>query len=450
MFAQLVYFISRALNGSTIHFLILLIFSISFPTPNAHGQSPELPQPSAQSAEQCEMVTESDPPFLIMKGNPSVQRQIQTDNGKFVDGYYPAGTLVKVSDTSIFARYIPGSLLSVKVLSVPTERVEYTFTSGQNSYSTTDLDGRGRRARIGDTGQIASTDLWINPFSNTDTPDNMVFQVRQDATRFNIPGIEGRAVRLAKHQGNYLTKRCCEPAYAKQTVWETIVGTYNNLGAIATYPHSSSRDPRCRYSPVFQLLKNSNADPSTEPQLVVEQQFSPQPSKCDEFTSLLQPISSENLRTVFNLAAITARLSDEDNRLIQQTAWNQAIARRGHPPQRGNVSKSLCAQAVRQTLTEVGLFHGELGWPNEAIEYHTEGYLTKQGFQDVTSLFPTPDSAPASCVLVYSGGESGHIEIKVGTNGYCSDYCSNTPITENPRLVRKHVATYCPKRRPKQ
>ncbi len=48
-----------------------------------------------------------------------------------------------------------------------------------------------------------------------------------------------------------------------------------------------------------------------------------------------------------------------------------------------------------------------------------------------------PRSAPRGAILVYSGGQHGHIEIKTGkkgAGGFVSDYSSDVPITEIPEL----------------
>lgn len=428
-----------------------LASTVALAATSAHAQSAPNPAQSQVRfpTEQCGYVTETDPPFLVTKGEPSVQRPVQQGSA-FVDGYYPAGTIVKVTDESFWARYVPGTMLSVKVLSVPPERIGYNFRYGVDSYTTSDLQGRGRRAQVGDVGQIRSTDLWIGPFGNTANPDEQVFQVRYDATRFNLPGINGRAVRLAKHQGKYLTNRCCDIGYAKDTMWEGFMSRAISKSATPTYPHESTRDPRCRYAPVFELLRDVSTNPNAPPQLVTERLISPPATNCDAFLGILTPIAPQNLRTVLNLASITARLSDAETRLIEQTAWANAIEARGSPRRGGNESKSLCAQAVRETLQELGLLDRTPGWPGRAIGYHTEGYLTRKGWRDVSSVYPSPESAPAGCVIVYSGGDAGHIEIKVGENGYCSDYCSNTPITRNPRIRRNFAATYCPSGGPRR
>jgi hypothetical protein len=52
----------------------------------------------------------------------------------------------------------------------------------------------------------------------------------------------------------------------------------------------------------------------------------------------------------------------------------------------------------------------------------------------------TPEQAPVGAVLVYSGGDSGHIEVKSGASEYLSDFRSTQSI--NHRLPRRLIGVY--------
>lgn len=52
----------------------------------------------------------------------------------------------------------------------------------------------------------------------------------------------------------------------------------------------------------------------------------------------------------------------------------------------------------------------------------------------------TPRDAPIGAVLVYSGGKSGHIEVRSGENEYLSDHSNDIPISDY--LPRKLIGVY--------
>jgi hypothetical protein len=104
----------------------------------------------------------------------------------------------------------------------------------------------------------------------------------------------------------------------------------------------------------------------------------------------------------------------------------------------GNRSKGMCYQAVKNALVDSGMTKHYLPG-NHAYEAHTKGYLKRAGFTNFIGRYSAFD-APVGCVLVYSGGRSGHIETRT-RGGYCSDFCRKSPIST--LLRRKLVGVYC-------
>ncbi|PIR28740.1 MAG: hypothetical protein COV38_14475, partial [Bdellovibrionales bacterium CG11_big_fil_rev_8_21_14_0_20_38_13] len=50
--------------------------------------------------------------------------------------------------------------------------------------------------------------------------------------------------------------------------------------------------------------------------------------------------------------------------------------------------------------------------------------MNTPGFEDIT-----PENAPPGAVIIYRGGESGHIEVKMDDGKYGSDFVSSSPIS---------------------
>jgi hypothetical protein len=72
------------------------------------------------------------------------------------------------------------------------------------------------------------------------------------------------------------------------------------------------------------------------------------------------------------------------------------------------------------------------------------GQLQRMGFRNLKSdsrfRNMRPEQAPEGAILVYSGGPSGHIEVKAGPNEYLSDFRDSRPISE--RLPRRLIGVY--------
>ena len=87
----------------------------------------------------------------------------------------------------------------------------------------------------------------------------------------------------------------------------------------------------------------------------------------------------------------------------------------------------------------------KLGLPPNPRSAHARDYgsiLTKHGYC-VTKT--TPRNAPVGAVLIYSGGASGHIELKRGANSYWWGPTNSGPATEwkNTKRYLKAIYTKC-------
>ena len=90
----------------------------------------------------------------------------------------------------------------------------------------------------------------------------------------------------------------------------------------------------------------------------------------------------------------------------------------------GNVSKGMCLSAVKDSLLACRL--AKTRPPGEAAK-NIGGELQKLGFINYSTLLQNdPGRAPAGAIVVYRGGDYGHVEVKVSAkpDRYCSDFCS--------------------------
>lgn len=105
----------------------------------------------------------------------------------------------------------------------------------------------------------------------------------------------------------------------------------------------------------------------------------------------------------------------------------------------GDISKGRCKEGVTEALFKAKLTDGYL--PGEsAISTVRGGHLLAAGFIDIAPQGYNEHNAPYGSILVYKGGDYGHIEIRTTDNKYCSDFCNIEPISE--RLNRKLVGVF--------
>jgi hypothetical protein len=93
------------------------------------------------------------------------------------------------------------------------------------------------------------------------------------------------------------------------------------------------------------------------------------------------------------------------------------------------MSKGKCSAAIRDACEKAGIDGSLL----EANAYNLEkkGLLEKAGFVNMIWKYDEK-SAPLGSLLVYEGGlghRYGHVEVRVNPTLYCSDHCSDHPVT---------------------
>lgn len=439
---------SLALYSAKKTYQILLCTGCLFflTKPSAYSQA--IVKPVAES--DCATVAESDPPFLVVDSGSAGAVQLRDGAGiKATSGYIPKNSIVRLkSDDSGILENIPfaGVLLEAEVLSVPAPaRTEMDPATGRISQSGL---GRGARAIVGQQIHVKKEDLlplvgsFVPPGSLVESRRS-VFVVRRDSPYYNIPELKGHALRLAQDGLKYLTKKCCVGGVKPSDSWVEKI-----LPSISEYPSESKRDPNCTYTPIFDLLRDTGKNGRSVFEL--ERQVAIQP--CDRFVAGLQAGDLKNLSDLLFLNSALNRFSNNQITKMQTVAYRNAIKPRCVSQDdkgvcalkvSGNRSKALCRTAVRETLEELGLLKNHP--PGEAAE-DLFPWLGTQGFTNAISTYRSSDQAPVGAILVYSGGEYGHVEMRVGRNAYCSDFCTDHPIDQG-RLAgaRKLVGIYVPK-----
>lgn len=411
--------------GSRFAFALLFFISLSV----AEGQAPVQAHttghaPAQAPTQTCQTVEELEPPFrVIQPGASALDRSFKGAGAASVQGYYPQGTIVKLVDEDFGKVPLVGTIFPktlfprVKVISVPPTA---TLVEGSTAAVKQGESANGQRASVGTIGFIRATD--ITPLVGSVTsPANTIFQVRRDTPLMVSPELRGRPVRLAHEGAFYLTQRCC-PA-----------GPNANVGLFDGNSHKreTERNPNCKYSPIFELLKPVDRGAGTALSYQVEKRFAP--GSCDVFSSALSPIGGQNQRAAFMLGQVLSQPNNEDLARLQKAASEQALRSRklsrsvGSGSRAGNQSKGMCKQAVNDILMASGFISERI--PGEHA-YMAKPYLGTVGFENVMDRVQTSKEAPPGSVLVYEkvGGGSGHIEIKVDSETYCSDFCKDSPI----------------------
>lgn len=135
-----------------------------------------------------------------------------------------------------------------------------------------------------------------------------------------------------------------------------------------------------------------------------------------------------------------AQYSSSDDVRRMHARLNQRFTVRLSSSRRPSGSKSSSTSIGRCLMyVKFGMLSGGFAssYPPGA---HAQGFgpeLRKMGFTNLmkTPGFEdlTPENAPPGAVIVYSGGRSGHIEVKMEDGRYGSDFVSNTPISSRTR-----------------
>ena len=109
--------------------------------------------------------------------------------------------------------------------------------------------------------------------------------------------------------------------------------------------------------------------------------------------------------------------------------YNQS--RRNIGVKRRQQSVGRCLMYTKLALVDAGYFSQ---YPSQLHAKDFGSHLSRAGF---TNLMSTPglesinvDNAPPGAVIVYKGGTSGHIEVKMEDGGYGSDHWNDVPISD--------------------
>lgn len=112
-----------------------------------------------------------------------------------------------------------------------------------------------------------------------------------------------------------------------------------------------------------------------------------------------------------------------------------------------NASKGKCSAAVREACERAGIDGKFLA--ENAYNLQKKGLLEKAGFVNMIWKYDEK-TAPLGAILTYVGGVGhryGHIEVRVNPNLYCSDYCTDKPVTGHSPATQKGyklVGVYMP------
>lgn len=104
-------------------------------------------------------------------------------------------------------------------------------------------------------------------------------------------------------------------------------------------------------------------------------------------------------------------------------------------------SKGKCLRYIKYGLLGGGFtkeYSGTLHAKDSGADLKRYGF--KNLMSDPTYAQMTARDAPIGAILVYSGGKSGHVEMKSGENEYLSDHANNIPISDY--LPRKLIGVY--------
>jgi hypothetical protein len=94
-------------------------------------------------------------------------------------------------------------------------------------------------------------------------------------------------------------------------------------------------------------------------------------------------------------------------------------------------SKGKCSAAIRQACERSGVDARVLN--DDAYKLQKKGLLEKAGFVNMIWKYDE-NTAPLGAILIYVGGlghRYGHIEVRVNPHLYCSDHCSDKPVSEH-------------------
>lgn len=128
------------------------------------------------------------------------------------------------------------------------------------------------------------------------------------------------------------------------------------------------------------------------------------------------------------------------------TSKNRHVCLRNPPKDRKSTDKptGYCLKYVKNGVVAGGFTSGE--YPLGQAARNSGAQWKKYGFKNLLDdpkyKDMTPYDAPKGAILVYSGGNWGHVEVKASENEYISDYVGEKPIYDELNIPRKIIGIY--------
>jgi hypothetical protein len=164
------------------------------------------------------------------------------------------------------------------------------------------------------------------------------------------------------------------------------------------------------------------------------------PDCTEQDANLTRARSSGEFSTYSNSPAVRNMISTLRQNLTRNCNWDRQL-RPYCGSSRNPSSGALCYRYVKMGLIGGGFMRTNPGG-RHARGAGTE--LRRAGFRNLRDdprfRNMTPEQAPIGAVLVYSGGSSGHIEVKAGQHEFLSDFRAAESI--NHRLPRTLIGVY--------
>lgn len=401
----------------------------------------------------CQLVEEAEPPFRVIDASGDALERSFSQGAGSVDGYYPEGTIVKLEPEASTAQSVLGSVTNavsstvfprVRVLSVPPLT---THVDGLTARAKKAESNLGRRAAVGTIGYIRLTDL-TPVIGAVQSPANKVFRVRQDSPALIPPELKGKPLRLAMAGSAYVTRKCCDHAVS------------DHLEPGVKHKREDKRNPTCKYSPVFEVLKavDNGSGPIT---FQVEKTLAS--NNCDALISSISPISSQNFRMAFMFSQSVRKPDSVELQRLQEAAQKHVLRTRpisdtlrrklsargvNVSSLGGNQTKGMCKQSGNDFMVESGYIDERIPG-NHAYQAKAHLDAKRDKFENLLGRLKTSVEAPPGAIMIYADttGGSGHLEVKVDDNTYCSDYCKDAPIDAGVlQGRRKLIGIYVKKR----
>jgi hypothetical protein len=152
-------------------------------------------------------------------------------------------------------------------------------------------------------------------------------------------------------------------------------------------------------------------------------------------SSVCTKLREQILREAFRCRSLANFKQRQMNIPLNQTANSCTLFQKKN----FRTSKGECSAAVRMATQRAGI--DEVVLRDNAYGMQKNGTLEKAGFVNMRWKYDE-NNAPLGAILIYVGGlghSFGHIEVRVNPHLYCSDHCSDKPISQhNARTERRY------------